>query len=182
MKAPPQLEMSFTNFGAGVQALRFGADESLAVTAGGALRILDLRNFSDAGRAFIPANREAPTITCIAHTPDGKWIAQREDGTALSLSSSGNVAQSPVRRAALRFAAISSDGRRVAEADAEQPRKLFLGPTDDPANSVTVAPFTEEWPHSRSRPLVNWRSQQRTVRFFSLQTTAQRNPCAPRRK
>ena len=29
-------------------------------------------------------------------------------------------------------------------ADAEQPRKLFLGLVDDPANSVTVAPFTED--------------------------------------
>ena len=117
-KAPPQPKCSLTNFGAGVQALRFGTDESLAVTAG-ALRILDLRNFSDAGRAFIPANREAPTITCIARTPDGKWMDNARIGTALSLSSSGNVAQSPVRRAALRFAAISEvmgtareDGRR----------------------------------------------------------------------
>ena len=144
MKAPSQLEMSFTNFGAGVQAVQFGTNESLAVAAGGALRFLDLRNFSDAGPAFIPENREAPTITCMARTPGGKWIAQREDGTAITLAPSGSVAQSPVRRAALRFAAISSDGRRMAGADAEEPRKLFLGPVDDPAKGVTVSPFTED--------------------------------------
>jgi WD40 repeat protein len=144
MKAPRQLEMSFTGLGAGVQALQFGPDESLAVGGGGRLRLLNTRRADGTGAAFLPENQGAPTILSLAQRADGNWLAQREDGTTVILSVAGVVTHSVGSRAPLRLAALSAEARRLAGADASQPKQIALGLTDDPAKSAPVEPFAEE--------------------------------------
>src|SRR5207249_870921 len=69
MEAPKQIEMSFTGFGAGVQALQFGPDGLLAAAGGGTLQLIDTGR-PGTGAAFIPANEEAPTILCVTRRAD----------------------------------------------------------------------------------------------------------------
>ena len=83
-RLPNQLEASFTGFEGAVQELQFGQDDVLAAAAGGSVRLLDTNSLGVSGPGFVPGSEEAPTILCLVRRPDGSWLAQREDGTAIA--------------------------------------------------------------------------------------------------
>ncbi|HEY5704728.1 MAG TPA: hypothetical protein VIS96_04060 [Terrimicrobiaceae bacterium] len=140
--APSQLEASFTGFGEAVQELQFGQDDVLAAATGGSLRLLDTKSPDVSGPGFVSDDKDAPTILCVARGQDGRWLAQRDDGTSISLKQDEDPAQSSGSGSFMGLAAHSADGRQLAFVAGRQ-SEIAIGAIDDLARAVTVEPFGE---------------------------------------
>lgn len=130
-KAPNQLETSFTGLKGDMRELRFGPDGVLAAVAGGSVRLLDTQNAGASGPSFVPDSEEAPSILCIVRQQDGSWLAQREDGTVITLKPGGNTTQSGGSRNQWHIAAFSRDGRRLAGVNERRQNEVIIVAIDD---------------------------------------------------
>ena len=138
-KAPQQLEASFRGFEGAVQELQFGPDDSLAVVAGGSIRLLNARNLDVSRSQFVPENEESPNILSIALRRDGSWLAQRDDGSYVVLPKDSTTHQLSEGQPFMSPAALSADGNRLAFV-ADRQSEIHVGAIDQPGKTTPLEP------------------------------------------